>query len=291
MLDSQALKAPFDPRPMPENALHPIPAGTHLLLDQPYVADAWKGTNPDSAQTLDLYVPAGKGPFPLVVWIHGGGWHSLGKQPHGLQFASAFLPHCFAVASIAYRLTPDAPFPAQIEDCHLALNWLRKHAAEHALDSQRIGVVGHSAGAHLCALVATGGIVSSSEPVQAAVCWSPPCDLDRDRGAWPKDTFIWNPEGKFSQSFFPSKTYEPQLGRLASPATHAHPSMPPILIVHGDQDPIVPLGQAVRFAEQLRTLGVNVTYRTETGGTHDILHAANNAEAIRFFTQILRPGQ
>jgi acetyl esterase/lipase len=274
---------------MPAHDPHQLPPGTKCLLDQPYVTDAWKGNDPDSAQTLDLYVPAGDGPFPIIVWIHGGGWHSLGKQPHGLWFASEFGPHGFAVASIAYRLTPDAPFPAQIEDCHLALDWLREHAAEHALDTQLIGVVGHSAGAHLCALVATGGIVPSSKPVQAAVCWSPPCDMDRDRGAWPKDTFIWNPEGKFSQTFFPSKAYEPQLARYASPVTHAHASMPPILIIHGDKDPIVPLGQAVRFAEQLRTLGVNVTHRTEIDGTHDIMNEANNTEAIRFFTQILRP--
>jgi acetyl esterase/lipase len=271
---------------MSADSLPALPPGTVTLLDQPYVENPWQSADPDSAQTLDLYVPAGSGPFPLIVWIHGGGWHSLGKQSYRLNMVASFVPHGFAVASIAYRLTPDAPFPAQIEDCHRAVAWLKQHADEHAIDPTRIGVAGHSAGAHLCALLATGGIVTDAECVQAAVLWSPPCTIDREE--WPRDTFPWNPDGKFSQTFFPSKAYEPELARLASPSTHLHPAVPPLLIVHGDADPIVPIGPTTRFAEQAGGLGINVTYRAEAGGTHDILNAANDQEAARFFIRVLK---
>ncbi|MEI9960259.1 MAG: alpha/beta hydrolase [Limisphaerales bacterium] len=106
---------------------------------------------------LDLYVPAGNGSFPLVIWIHGGGWHGGDKETSGASLALQFLPHGFALASLDYRYTYDAPFPAQIEDCNKALVWLRLNAKKYHLDPDRVGVVGHSAGAHLAALMAATG--------------------------------------------------------------------------------------------------------------------------------------
>lgn len=257
------------------------------LIDQPYALDAWRGANPDSSHTLDLHLPAGDGPFPLVLWIHGGGWHSCGKQPEGERIARRFAPAGFALAAINYRLTPDAPFPAQIKDCHRALRWLRQHAATHHLDASRVGVLGHSAGAHLAALVAAGVGATDPEPVQAAVCWSPPCDLDRKRGAWPGDTFVWNPDDRFTRTFFPGGAYDEDFARSASPASHAHADMPPILLVHGGADTVVPPGQTIVFADNLRSLGVPATLRIDPQATHDLLDEHLIEEALRFFLGVL----
>ncbi|MFH1496351.1 MAG: alpha/beta hydrolase [Verrucomicrobiota bacterium] len=257
-------------------------------LDLPYVADAWRGKNPDSSQTLDLYSTTGDTARPLIVWIHGGGWCTCGKQPEGERFALQWVPHGFVVASINYRHTPDAPFPAQIEDCHRAIAWLRAHAGEYHIDPDRVGVVGHSAGGHLCALLATGGIVDKPEPVQAAVCWSPPCDLDRERGAWPRDNFIWNPADTFARYFFPGGRYDKAHARTASPATHAHADMPPVLLVHGALDDIVPADQTVAFHRQLQTLDVESTLQILPEADHDLISPAASNEALEFFNRVLK---
>jgi acetyl esterase/lipase len=89
-----------------------LPAGTLKLLDKPYIEGAKPGSHPASARILDLYVPAGNGPFPLIVWIHGGGWHGGDKDSSGASLALQFIARGFALASLDYRYTYDAPFPA-----------------------------------------------------------------------------------------------------------------------------------------------------------------------------------
>lgn len=265
-----------------------IPVGEAIeLRDQPYV-DGEAARN-SSAQRLDLSVPEGAGPFPLVVWIHGGGWHTGERQPHGDQLAARFGPAGFAVAAIGYRLTPEAPFPAQIEDCNAALAWLRRNAAEYRLDANRIGVIGHSAGGHLCALLAVTGTSGrfSGEPVQAAVCWSPICDLDRERGEWPKSMFTWNPNDRFSQTFCPGGGYDIAFARAASPVSYVHGETPPMLIVHGDRDDMVPIGQTRVFAEALHASGATVEFRVAEGRDHGLIDAAAEEEALRFFQRVL----
>lgn len=271
-----------------------LPTSALCVLDQLYAPDAEERVECEANRTLDLYVPAGDGPFPLIVWIHGGGWHSGDKQPEGARLAATFLPHGFAVATVAYRLTTEAPFPAQIEDCDRALAWLRHHANECRIDPERVGLIGHSAGAHLCALMAVVGgrgvWDGVRQRVQAAVCWSPPCDLDRERGAWPQSMFAWNPEDKFSRTFFPGGSYDAEFARKASPASHIHGGVPPLLVVHGDQDAVVPMGQARAFAEQLNELGAEVEFRAATGRSHDVMEPETEAEALRFFKRVLLAG-
>lgn len=277
-----------------QHSLAPLPSGTLRLLNQAYVPDAEAGHHPDSIQALDLFVPAGPGPFPLILWIHGGGWHSGGRQPEGSELAGTFIPHGFALAAIGYRLTPDAPFPAQIEDCGHALAWLRRHAAEHRIDPQRIGVVGHSAGAHLTALLATGtagaGFAETGAgPIQAAVCWSPPFDLDRERGSWPVNMFVWNPEDKFSTTFFPGGAYDAAFARRASPASYIHGALPPMLVVHGACDTVVPLTPVKDFVKQCRSAGADVTLHIDAKLGHNTMNEKSKDDALRFLLRILRP--
>jgi len=279
---------------LPVSLLEQLPAGATKLLDQPYVPGAKPGTNPASVQTLDLFVPAGSGPFPLIIWIHGGGWHGGDKESSGASLATQFVPTGFALASLDYRYTYDAPFPAQIEDCNAALDWLRRNATAYHLDFDHIGVVGHSAGAHLAALLAvtsgTGKFSTASGPsvrVQAAVCWATPCDLDRQRGNWPTNMFVWNPRDPFCKTFFPGGAYDQKVAREASPASYIHAGAPPMLIVHGAKDTVVPLDQASAFAAKLKAAGADVTFRIDPNHGHDVMGAAATKDAIAFFERTL----
>src|SRR5437660_6909440 len=111
---------------------------------------------------LDLYRPQNaSSPSPVIIWIHAALW-SHGRKEQHIPVIS-FLSDGYAVASIELRLSGDAPFPAQIEDCKAAVRWLRANAAQHNLDADRIGVGGHSGGGHLSALLGTSGGVQELE--------------------------------------------------------------------------------------------------------------------------------
>jgi len=273
-----------------------LPPHSANYLDLAYIPGTKPGLKPDSVQTLDLFVPPGQGPFPLILWIHGGGWHSGGKENSGIHLALKFLPKGFALASINYRLTGDAPFPAQIEDCNAALIYLRQHADEYHLDPDRVGAVGHSAGAHLAALMAVTGDGHQFSPdpgasvrVQAAVCWATPADLDRDRGDWPKTSMMYNDAKAPLWRLFPDNTYDGSFARLASPASYVHPGIPPMIIVHGAKDELVPPGQAVAFANRLQAAGVEAKLRVDPDHGHDVMNVTSVDEALVFFERILKP--
>ena len=272
-----------------KNQLPSLPAGAIKVVDQVYVDHAQKGIAPDSSQKLDLFVPAGNGPFPLIINIHGGGWHAGGKLG-GISLARIYLPKQIAVASLNYRWVQDASFPAQIEDCNAAIAWLRSHASQYHLNPDKIGLTGHSAGAHLCAMIAATGdgtTFKNPQKVQAAVCAAGPFDLDRERGQWPKTSFLWNARDAMFP-FFPTKTYDGAFARYASPQSYIHRGIPPILIVHGDKDTLVPLGQAQSFASGLKQAGVDATFRVTLGRDHgSVMDEAAKAESIAFFEKHL----
>lgn len=273
-----------------------LPKGSSHHSDVAYVHGTQPGTKPDSVQTLDLYLPPGKGHFPLVFWIHGGGWHSGGKLESGINLALKFLPKGFALASINYRLTGDAPFPAQIEDCNAALVFLRQRADSYRIDPDRVGTLGHSAGAHLAALMACTGNGNrfATDPkaslrIQAAVCWAIPADLDRDRGKWPTTSMMHNGVDAPLWGLFPSRCYDGEFARMASPASYVHSAIPPMAFVHGQQDVLVPPGQALAFVDSLKKAGVRVNLRVDPNRGHDVMNAESINEAIGFFTRNLKP--
>src|SRR5581483_2136216 len=145
-------------------------------------------TNPDGhPQSLDLYIPVKHDrPLPAIVWIHGGSWSSGSRDFCPLAYIAT---QNVAVASIDYRLSNVAPFPAQLHDCKAAIRWLRGNAGKYQLDPDHIGVFGVSAGGHLAALLGTtadvkelegdGGNPGLSSRVQAVCSFYPPTDLDR----------------------------------------------------------------------------------------------------------------
>jgi len=251
------------------------------VFDQPYST----GRIAHPSQCLDLYLPEGSGPFPLAIWIHGGGWAQCDKR---LDFAPEFLRRGLALASIDYRLTSEGfPFPSQIEDCLSALSWMREHGKKWGIDPGRIGLIGHSAGAHLAALLAsvctTGHFGAGNCPgVQAVAGLSGPYDLGRERADWPGEYFVWNPDDQFCTKFFAAGVYDEASARRASPASYLRQHLPPMLIVHGARDNIVPMAQAEAYAKSLADWGGEVLFHPIPQANHDLLpeHICQAAEFL-----------
>jgi len=206
------------------------------------------------------------------------------------------------VASIEYRLSGEAPFPAQIEDCKAAVRWLRANAAKYNLDADRIGAWGHSAGGHLSALLGTSGGVqelegngdnmSYSSRVQAVRDVSGPADLlrlyhdasDASTGTRPKatsyiDALLGGPAEQ-------NKTK----AMAASPITYVSKDDPPFLIIHGENDFSVPASQGELLAAALKATGVETTLEITPQG-----HSAGGPRFLpivkAFFDKYLKKSQ
>lgn len=249
---------------------------------------------------LDLTVPDGATPRPLVVFIHGGGWY-LGTPKYsnptlrGVAMMERLHAAGYAVARISYRLTGEARWPTQLHDCKAAVRFLRAKADLFGLDPDRFAVLGESAGGHLSAMVAlTGGdpawdgevgITGGSSAVKAAVNWYGVMDMvrllqDGDRkppphaGARPEELLVGAGWPDAAEAF-----------RQASPVAHVHPSAPPFLHQHGDSDRVVPLEQAHLIHATLQEAGVTSELDVVEGGDHCFWGAVSPAimdRALRF---------
>ena len=274
---SQAQYAAAPPQRGPAPTL---PKGVQLQRDIPYVADGHE------RQKLDLYVREGAKNLPLVVWIHGGGWEAGSKE--GTP-AMGLLWRGYAVASINYRLSTHAPYPAQVEDCKAAIRWLRANAGRYGIDPNRIGVWGSSAGGHLSALVGTTGDVKEfdkganatvSSQVQAVCDFCGPTDISLWRASRPGDTL--------SKLFGGPIQDRAALVQKANPIRYVSKVDPPFFIAHGDRDPTVPLQHSQLLEGALQKAGVGVTLRVEPGAGHS-LQSRELYEAVHtFFDRHLR---
>jgi acetyl esterase/lipase len=225
---------------------------------------------------LDIYLPKNaKAPVPLIIWIHGGGWKN-GSKENCLPVRLGFTERGYAVASINYRLTGTAPFPAQIEDCKAAVRWLRAHAGQYGLNPEHFGVWGSSAGGHLVALLGTSGDVSSfdtgensnvSSRVQAVCDFYGPSDF-KTMGTAPGFERHGRADSPESALLGGTPDKKPETAAAASPVTYATPDDPPFLIVHGDQDRTVPLDQSRRMDAALRAAGVETELIVIPGSGH-----------------------
>jgi acetyl esterase/lipase len=240
--------------------------GVRVVRDLEYVAGGHERNR------LDLYLPEkATRPLPVILWIHGGGW-TRGDKTNGPAFRFATLG--YAVASMNYRFSQHAIFPAQINDAKAAVRWLRANAAKYGLDPDHIGAWGASAGGHLVALLGTtagakdlegpGGNETQSSRVQAVVDWYGPTDF-LTVGA--KDTRA-NLIGGDAQS-------HKEQAVKASPITYVSKDAAPFLIMHGDQDQTVPISQSEAFAAALKKAGADVTFIVIKGGKHGGVLFAN----------------
>ncbi len=209
---------------------------------------------------LDLAMPKeGDGPFSAVVCIHGGGWRA-GKRQDLAKTIEFFAAHGYVAATISYRLTTDAKFPAQIEDCKAAVRWLRANAGKYHVNPERIGVVGFSAGAHLACLLGltdkkdgfegTGGNPEASSRVQAVVSFFGPTDFTTKSWSDDLEQSLLVP---FVGATFAEK---PELYQKISPITYVTKGHPPFLFFHGTKDTLVNVRHSRLLAEKLQGAGV-----------------------------------
>jgi acetyl esterase/lipase len=229
--------------------------------------------------TLDLFVPKSDKPLPLIVWVHGGAWSAGSKD--GGNPAMRFLEQGYAVAAINYRLSQHAVFPAQIADCKEAIRFLRAGAKKYNLNPDKFGAWGSSAGGHLVALLGTSAGAKDllladspnkdvSDSVQCVIDFFGPTDLLKmGEQAGPKSKFDQDgpnsPESKLVGGAIQQKK---ELAQKANPITYVSKASAPFLIVHGDADPLVPLGQSELLNDSLKMAGVPVELITPKGAGH-----------------------
>jgi len=252
---------PVDVTPLlqPERAEVPVPVETTLASpflqtapeprvivhrDQPSLPTA------DGRQRFDMFLPAecSTGGMPLVIWIHGDSWRDGSRADCPIRWLAEA---GYAVASVGYRLTDTATFPAQLDDCLAAVAEIQRTAEVWGVDRGRIAVVGSGAGGHLAALV---GLSSAMDPRVAAVgVVAAPTDLpslgpEHQRPSAPASLLVGGPLPEFREA-----------AQRASPISHVSADDPPCLVIHGDRDESIPTAQSVRLDRALRETGVEST--------------------------------
>jgi acetyl esterase/lipase len=235
---------------------------------------------------FDLYKPrTATGPFPLVIWVHGGSWRYLDKSH--MDPPRALICNGYAVASIDYRLTTEAIFPAQIRDVKAAIRHLRANASMYGVDPNRIAIFGSSAGGHLAALAGTSGGVadlenlsmgnsSTSSRVQAAIDWFGHTDMERmdeqilAQGC-PASDAIYSQPASLESVFLGCTLGDPACSataQRANPIKYVSSDDPPMLIMHGTADCRVPRGQSILLFTALKDQNRCVSMRTLAGAGH-----------------------
>ncbi|HEY1158870.1 MAG TPA: alpha/beta hydrolase, partial [Arthrobacter sp.] len=222
------------------------------------------------------------------VHLHGGGWRtgersSLGPVVDGFRLGpiEQLALAGFVVASVDYRLTDAATFPAQLLDANAAVRWLRSHAAEYGVDPRRIYAWGDSAGGHLaCLLGLTAGVeelresddggIGVSNDVGAVVAWYPPTDLERMGEQARPDAVARasDPGSRESLLIGAQPADAPDKARAASPITYVHAGAPPFLLIHGTADRFVPAAQSAGLADALAAAGNAVELLLLDGADH-----------------------
>jgi acetyl esterase/lipase len=268
--------------------------------------------NKSSAQAMDIYVPSsGSGPFPLIIAIHGGAFMLGDKTGETASTVSAGLARGYAVASINYRLSGEAKFPAQINDVKAAIRLLRANSTTYNIDPNRFATWGGSAGGNLAALAAVSfgvteltdlslGNPEISDRVQAAIDQFGPIyfsTMDAEfaaLGQTPKmgaTNSSNSPETKYLGQTIGTAAAEP-LVIAASPQTYITADDPPFYVQHGTADRNIPITQSVNFSNELiAVLGAaNVTYEVIAGaghGTSEFSSAANLGKLLDFLDKTL----
>ncbi|HEV8629096.1 MAG TPA: alpha/beta hydrolase fold domain-containing protein [Thermoanaerobaculia bacterium] len=231
---------------------------------------------PGSDLKLDLYLPKtdAAAKVPVIVWIHGGGWRQGSKDGWGT--ARAFVERGYAVASIDYRLSQQAIWPAQIEDCKAAVRFLRSVAATYGLDPDHFAAWGESSGGHLAAMVGTAGDsrygdsgmhLDQSARVQAVVDFYGPIDFVRlaqtkGYGDHAKDS---SAESQLLGGSLLSLRAE---AKTANPITYLSSTDPPFYIVHGDSDTTIAPAQSELLRDALQQAGIEQHYTLIPGAGH-----------------------
>ncbi|MGA2621334.1 MAG: alpha/beta hydrolase [Thermoguttaceae bacterium] len=256
-LGGSAVPAADEPKakPQPAAAKPALPPGIQVHRDLEYIVGG------HARNKLDLYLPdKADHPLPVIVWIHGGGWSAGSKE--GCP-AVPLVGKGYAAASINYRFSQHAVFPAQIEDCKAAIRWLRANARKYGLDAAHVGVWGASAGGHLVALLGTtggvkelegqGGNLDQSSRVQCVVDWFGPTDFSQ-MGGWQD-----KPDSPMAKLVGGPVRDRLELAAKANPIIYVGKDSAPFLIMHGEEDKLVPMNQSELLDEALRKASAQST--------------------------------
>jgi acetyl esterase/lipase len=241
-------------------AYRTVYSGLYKWTNVPYA-------NVSDFQKLDIYIPdTVKGPYPVIVSIHGGGYCTGDKVGSDTLAAWAGRERGYAVVAVNYRLSGEALFPAQIHDVKAAIRFIRANAGKYNLNPDKIAVWGSSAGGTLAALAGTSGDVKElqdltlgnpeqSDRVQAVIDWCGPMNLltmdDQYKESGVKGFATNHPTSYGSKYLGKQVNQVPELAKKANPETYISPDDPPVFIQHGTIDDWVPVQQSIEFAAKL----------------------------------------
>lgn len=263
------------------------PSRTEILRDIEFASVGGQ------ALKLDLHLPRGKSRSPLIVWVHGGAWRSGSRKDMPLE---KLVEAGYAVASVDYRLSTEARFPAQIHDIKAAVRFLRAHAGNWKL-TKKILIAGDSAGGHLAALVGVSGGSTElegdigndrgqSSGVQGIISFYGGANLTTIlRQSTPHGLSVRVPALELLLGGQPEDV--PALARLASPVFHVDRNDPPLLLLHGDQDPQMPVNQSLELCGAYKKVNAHVQLEV----VHDAMHGGSmfyDAERMSVVKKFLR---
>lgn len=247
---------------------------------------------------LDLYLPDASG-AALVVYVHGGAWRAADKSA-GKAFAERLVSEGFAVASLDFRQTTQAPFPANVHDIKAGIRFLRAQAGNYGYDATRIAIAGESSGAHL-ALVAglsagmaelegsVGTEPGTSSTVQAILAYFPATDLGTILAqSTPFGLSLREPTLQLLLGGTPEE--KPELARLASPVHLVKADSPPLYLLHGDRDPQMPINQSLQLWGVYKEAGLDVSFAPVHGAAHggaQFFEPQQQAEVVAFLRRTL----
>jgi acetyl esterase/lipase len=248
-----------------------FPAGTTMEADIPYAFDTLK------KHTLDIYMPPVKTlSYPLIVWIHGGAWMSNDKHADMGYMANtikAFLNAGYVLASIDYRHSTTAPFPAQIQDCNRAIEYLYQNAAQYNIDESKIALIGFSAGGHLASLVGLSNnnfeksfYYNGKKPqfkVTVVLDFYGPSDFSTLKGNDSTD-----PRNPITLLLGGTVAQKTELAKKASPITYIDKKDPPFFIVQGEKDQSVNPDQSILLSNLLKNAKVDNELIIVPGAPH-----------------------
>ncbi|WP_159467578.1 alpha/beta hydrolase [Dyadobacter sp. 3J3] len=255
LISTAAVKAQI-----PEKIKNIFPVGTIMHNNLAYANDTLK------RHKLDIYLPANaKGNIPLVIWIHGGAWKLNDKFAdigYMKNTVKSFIDEGYAFASIDYRYSTDAIFPAQIQDCNQAISWLYQNAGKYGIDKNKFAVIGFSAGGHLASLLAlsNNNKIKQFTPdgkgvpfkIKAVIDFYGPSNF---MALIPKIE-INDPTDAVTSLFGATILERPDIATLASPTTYVDANDPPFIIFHGEKDESVPYTQSVLLRSYLSRVKV-----------------------------------
>ena len=266
------------------------------------------GTLPQ--QKLDVYYPDnGQGPYPVIFYIHGGGWILGDKHSGAINCIISALESGYVVISVDYRLAPETKFPENFYDIKTAVRWARANAEKYDFDPEKFAMVGDSAGGYFTLMAAVCGdnpamegekygYAGVSSAIQAACDYYGPVDMTCEWSEYYKESQVkCMPTKVEGQPSFEEQEFccvsAPSLAPLVCPDSYVHKDMPPVLILHGHDDGVVPYQHSVKMADKIKKVcGEDrvklIIYPERNHSDKDFLCPQSAKVVVEFFDKVFK---